>query len=217
MTTIDIVIMTIGWIAAVVTMVMNAPQTFKVLKTKNADGLPLLSYSILTFGFISFLFWASHLGQKYGMQMFVTNFVGIALVLPLFWFAIKDKKKALVTVSTIAILALTASALFLFELLEGKLDGRTNDFLKVLFPTLAGIGIGLAFFPQTIASISTKSVNGVPILSIILLLASNTLWTIWAIISFIELGDASFAISAIFNTFGIMMQVPLLYLKLRKV
>lgn len=217
----------IGWIAAIITIGMYIPQTYKVIKTRNVEGLSKITFLMVAGG--SF-FWTWFGVANHNWQAWAANAIALFLMLPIIFFLFKSKTVALSSdASKVNFIKqyFKAHKLFLISSIIVLINFVATVVLLALGQTIAspaalifsifgGLGISLPFLPQTIKTIKTKNISAISIYSTIAIITANTFWTIFYILLNIHFGfDAGNLMGALFSAIGIIISVSLAFVYFR--
>lgn len=159
----------IGWIATILAIVMYAPQSWKVLKHKKADGISKPTFLLVSFGTIVWII-AAPLGNSW--QGWSANVVISILMISILYFVFKDKKIIFWAIVA-TIVAVIAVSIFFWT--DRNID--TPVWVSILFVTLAGIFLSSALAPQAYKVIKEKKIGEFSLLSTLLVIINNILWT----------------------------------------
>lgn len=217
----DIFTQIMGWLAAITTMVMYAPQVHTILKKKSAEGLSLLSYTLLMFGVLIWVIYSGFLkamGKPIEMilQTYTPNAV-IALILTIyFYFLTKSKIARLTYWISIAIAVALGTALLFIPGGTIKISTGTESIINILLAIFASAPIAVAFLPQTISTIKEKNTRFISLFSVCLIMIGNILWALFWIGNMFAV-DAEIprlSISLTFAVLAVVVQAPIFYLKI---
>ena len=173
---------TIGWIAAILTVGLGIPQLIKTFKVKEVSGVNF--YSMFTFGLGAgmWVMFSGTLGSE-GFQPGIANacslFVFATLITLLFKYK-KSKKGKFVGVINYSYVVFAITIMTIGELKSWHM----NEVGSIIFSLLAGICTTFAFFPQTIKTFKEKDVENLSVGSFIMGTIVNLLWTTyWGMLS----------------------------------
>lgn len=173
----DISMNVIGWIATVFSILMYAPQSWKVLKNKSAEGISKPSFLIVTIGTAIWIV-TGPLGNSW--QGWACNSVIVLMMIPIIFYVFKDKKSVFWAVIALIVVAEAAAiALWVIQLSHGITPAQ---WLNILFVVLAGGLLSFALVPQGIKVFKTKEIGNYSLLSSTLVITGQVLWVAyWAL------------------------------------
>ncbi|MBR3501790.1 MAG: SemiSWEET transporter [Alphaproteobacteria bacterium] len=80
----------IGYVAGICTAICFLPQSIQTLKTRNVQGLSLLSYIIYNIGILSWILYGAYLKS---IQMIIFNGISLVFSSTILYMIIKEKVK----------------------------------------------------------------------------------------------------------------------------
>ena len=80
----------LGYIAGICTAVVFLPQSIQTVKTKNVQGLSLLTYVIYNIGMLSWILYGVYL---HSIQMIIFNSISFVFASIILYMIIQDRKK----------------------------------------------------------------------------------------------------------------------------
>jgi len=86
----EISILIIGWLANIVIVITNFPQTIKTIRTRSVKDLSLPTYMSLAFGLMLFVIYGVLLSQ---WALIIGNLISLLTVIPILVIKIKDVTK----------------------------------------------------------------------------------------------------------------------------
>lgn len=210
-----------GWVAAAITMLMYIPQARTILKNKSAEGLSVISYTLLLIGDLMWIIYSGFskvtgLDILLVLQTFVPNLV-IAILL-IFYFKYLVKKRTNRMIYYIVIISsIVAGTILLFlpsDLIA--ISENVNKIILIFMVIFAAAPISIAFLPQTLNVIKVKDTKNMSKLSIILIVLGNIFWGLFWIGNMYlpEAENIRLIISLLFAIFGATIQLPILILKI---
>lgn len=197
----------IGWIAASLSMILFIPQVIRILKEKNVNGLSFVSYSVLTVGTHMWILMGAMTSL---VQPMVTNlFIGV-LLMPFFYFFIKNKA---ILISVYAVMVLSfATSLAIFFVSSFEISSA----IDLVVTIIAGSGTSFAFFPQTLRVVKTKETGNISLATTIIMMVSNSVWVIYWVLSMMINVQLSVIFALIFSAIAAIMQMPVAYVMFAK-
>lgn len=157
-----------GWIGVVLSIVMYTPQTYKVIKHKNAKGIAKFTFLIITFGTGM---WIVSAPLASSWQGWSSNFIISFLMIPILYFVFKDQQKIFYAVICFLISTWVISSVFWWTNLH------VNFVISIILIITAGGSSSASLIPQIIKLFKEKKVGEFSILSTLLMLIANALWT----------------------------------------
>jgi len=80
----------LGYLAGICTAIVFLPQSIETVKTKNVQGLSVLTYIIYSVGMISWILYGVYL---HSVQMMLFNSISLVFALIILWMIITQTKK----------------------------------------------------------------------------------------------------------------------------
>ncbi|WP_027333984.1 PQ-loop domain-containing transporter [Mycoplasma elephantis] len=182
---INIINQVVGWLAAVITVIIGLPQLIKLLKTKNSSGISLISNWLFFIGLICWTTYGSFAFEN-GKKLYQTAVpnalstmvYGMMLFLVYKYSKNINSKKIIFIGSLIALLTLLNTISFTIGMI--KTDwGFQNQNAKLICSIITGALTTFAFTPQTLQSIIYKDVKNVSIGMMLILVTLNLLWIVF--------------------------------------
>ncbi len=173
---------TIGWIAAVLTVGLGIPQLIKTIKVKEVSGINFYSMFIFGFGAGMWVIFSGTLGFN-GLQPGIANACSLIVYATLITLLFKYKGEPKWRLIGLINFVYVALALTLFTIGEIKGWG-VNVAGSIILSLAAGLCTTFAFFPQVIKTFKEKDVINLSVGSFIMGTLVNALWTIyWGMMS----------------------------------
>lgn len=158
----------IGYITLVISIVMYAPQSFKVWKTKDTSALSKPTFIALYFGCI---FWTMWSVMKHITEVWLTN-VGIAmLMIPIIYYLFADKKIYSLIMSIIII----ASVVFAITYSVMRPNDKIADWLSITLVAISSSLTSFCWLPQVIHVLKSKDTSSLSVITLSLILFNQTL------------------------------------------
>jgi len=79
----------LGYLAGICTAIVFLPQSIETVKTKNVQGLSVLTYIIYSVGMVSWIFYGVYL---HSFQMMLFNSISLVFALIILWMIITQTK-----------------------------------------------------------------------------------------------------------------------------
>lgn len=215
----SILINVIGWLAVAIGAAMYAPQTFKIIKTKDSKGLSVVTFSLAAFGNGMWLLYTSSLGDFTNTcSGWAVNIIIEILMLPIVFFIFRDKPyhRYIIYLWFIATTAISLWWNLAFD--KNTIPG----YVSIILVCFAGGVTSFGFVPQIIKILKTKTVGNLSLLLVLLYGIVNGLWTIYWTLNIVHDSSSdkvpSEMISAILDAIGFFVQFFLgfLVVKYRK-
>lgn len=156
----------LGWLAAVVGIVLGLPQLVRLIRVRHTEGVSLLAWQTLL---ILNLSWGIHgvlIGQ---LNMILTNVFGLLTTVPILVLMARSRRRSLVLV-----------------LLPGVIGAAVVVGADLIFGT-AGFGM-IALVPGTVVNVAqslelvrSAEITGVSATFLLLAVVNQALWCTWAI------------------------------------
>lgn len=181
----------LGWIAAILTILVGLPQLIFIIRTKNVKGISLISF----WSFYTSLLFFSLLGLLLiSDQLIYTEFVaaivfGLQMVLVIKYSEFKNHHIKIKKIVSYGLVGLFTVIPFIFMMLHifrvlgnslvvnDKYPSELNSFRQ--FVSIVGPVISmLSFLPQTIQGIKNKELHRLPFTFLVILVTFNALWII---------------------------------------
>lgn len=80
----------LGYLAGICTAIVFLPQTIQTIKTKNVEGMSLITYIIYCIGMVSWILYGVYLSST---QMILFNAISLFFALIILYMIIQKKKK----------------------------------------------------------------------------------------------------------------------------
>jgi len=80
----------LGYLAGICTAIVFLPQSIETVKTKNVQGLSVLTYIIYSVGMISWILYGVYL---HSVQMMLFNSISLVFALIILWMIVAQTKK----------------------------------------------------------------------------------------------------------------------------
>ncbi|MBQ7659770.1 MAG: hypothetical protein IJS26_03395 [Alphaproteobacteria bacterium] len=80
----------LGYLAGICTAIVFLPQSIETVKTKNVQGLSVLTYIIYSVGMVSWVLYGVYL---HSVQMMLFNSISLVFALIILWMIITQTKK----------------------------------------------------------------------------------------------------------------------------
>ncbi|MBO4284661.1 MAG: hypothetical protein J5895_00305 [Alphaproteobacteria bacterium] len=80
----------LGYLAGICTAIVFLPQSIETVKTKNVQGLSVLTYIIYSVGMVSWILYGVYL---HSVQMMLFNSISLVFALIILWMIITQTKK----------------------------------------------------------------------------------------------------------------------------
>lgn len=202
-----IMIETIGWIAAVVTMVMMVPQVIALLKKKSVDGLSLSSYSVMAFGTHMWILMGALTSTA---QAMLTNAVIGVLIIPFFYFFIKNKVALIATYTIMTVSFVASFAIFFIG------PFNISSIVDLFVTIFAGTCTGLAFAPQTLNAIKTKNTGNISLMTTLIIITANVIWVVFWVLTLMDESRLSYGFAIGFSALSATTQLPVAFIMLTK-
>lgn len=166
----------IGYITLVISIVMYAPQSFKVWKTKDTSALSKPTFIALYLGCIFWIVWSV---MKHITQVWLTN-VGIAvLMIPIIYYLFKDKKIYSLIMSAVivasVVFAITYSVIRPEHIENGVDTNKMADWLSITLVAISSSLTSFCWMPQVIHVFKSKDTSSLSLISLSLILLNQTL------------------------------------------
>ncbi|CAM9109538.1 PQ-loop domain-containing transporter [Mycoplasma marinum] len=168
---------TLGWIAAILTILLGLPQLYYTVKTKKISGVNFLSMFAFWLGLTLWVFYAGLIGNP-GLPVGIANIFALTTFSLVIIFLLKYSNNKYRLSITILISLVWALAIIFFAIMQGKGITRNNTGM-LIFSALGGSLTTFAFLPQIIKTLKSKDTTGLSILLFILGTTVNISWTIY--------------------------------------
>lgn len=181
---------TIGWIATVLGILMFLPQSYKVLRSKSAEGLSKTTFTIAAFGTVLWLVWSSST-EIIPIQAYIANIVIIFLMLPIVYHLYKSDKALLIGMLILFAAGVALSIVWIVpydnlvgvnengDVIHGVQTYGVPKWLNMLLVIVAGASTSFGYIPQIIKLVKSKNAGELsPALSLLNAL-SNVLWALF--------------------------------------
>ncbi len=178
----ELFIITLGWIAAILTVGLGIPQLIKTIRVKRVSGINFYSMFIFGFGAGMWVIFSGTLGSN-GLQPGIANACSLCVYATLITLLFKYKNNSLWKLVGLINFLYTTLSITLFTI--GEIQGwHINTFTSIVISLAAGLCTTFAFFPQVIKTFIEKDVVNLSIGSFIMGTLVNALWTIyWGMLS----------------------------------
>ena len=177
----NIFIEVLGWITAILTILLYLPLVVKTIKTKNTEGISRTTFLIVLFAGVLYVIWG---GSMDITPTVVANFAIGILMLPMLFLLLKSKMISLL-ISIAAISGLIFGTLLHKGLLDINIDRdwfhTSNNLVALIIVIIAGTLIGFSWGPQTYIVIKDKkhSTKNLSIIGLVLGSVANILWILY--------------------------------------
>ena len=157
----------IGWSATAVGAMLGFPQLFRLVRTRNVEGLSLFAWrAVLVLNVI----WFAH-GLRIGQApQIVTNSIAVASTVPLLVLLARSTGRSLVSVVTPSLIA--AAAIIAVDVTLGSL---AFGIVAVIPGLMSNAG-------QSVELVRARRVDGVAPLFLALAWVNQCLWLTWALL-----------------------------------
>ncbi|TCG11456.1 PQ-loop domain-containing transporter [Mycoplasma todarodis] len=177
-----IFIITLGWVAAVLTVGLGIPQLIKTIKVKEVSGVNFYSMFIFGLGAGMWVMFSGTLGND-GLQPGIANACSLTIFATLITLLFKYKNNPKWKVVALINYSYVVLTITIFTIGEVE-HWHISDVASILFSLLAGCCTTFAFFPQVLKTFKEKDVDNLSLGSFILGTVINGLWTLyWGMLS----------------------------------
>lgn len=203
----------IGWMAAIGTIIMYMPQTFRVLKTKDVSSLSKIGFPILAIGGTLLTMYTPLVTNDY--QGWIANFLVGFLMMPIFYYLFYKDNNKKIFFGFIAWIIASQITSIIFKFVMGPIENKAIKLIiEYTFSIIAGATIGLGLLPESIKIWKTKKIGSYSIISGMLITLISAFWAIyWISITIGNWNTSEFVPTLITSTFsciGLCVQIPIL-------
>lgn len=189
------VVLVVGWIAAAVGTVLGVPQAYRLVRTRNVQGVALTTWQVMLAVNLS---WLAHGFRIAQANMIVVNLLGLLSTLTILTVLSREKRLSFVKVFGPGLLL--AIAMMAFD----QWLGSAAFGLFAAIPAVAGQ------LTQSVELMRSERVEGVSTLFLVLNATNFTLWAVWGYLA----GDLAVVIASVAT--GAAAVFNLVWLGLRK-
>lgn len=171
------IIEVLGWMTAILTILLYLPLVVKTLKTKNTEGISKSTFLIVLMAGILFVIWG---GSMNITPTIVANFAIGVLMIPMLFLLLKSKITAMLI--SIVTIALMVGGVLLHEgLLDINIDKdwtHTESAFQLTIVIFASIFLAFSWGPQLFIVIKDKthSTKNLSFIGLLLGTIANALW-----------------------------------------
>ena len=209
----------LGWITAVLTILLYLPLVAKTIKNKNTEGVSKTTFLVVLLAGILFVIWG---GSQNIAPTIMANFAIGILMLPMLFLLLKSKIMAtIISVGTISLLI--GGTLLERNLLNIKIDKdwfNTKDVAQLIIVIFASIFLAFSWGPQVFMVIKDKthSTKNLSIIGLIFGTIADVLWIIFFVLKLTpaggQAGDPGIIVAIASTALMLVMLLILMYFKI---
>lgn len=175
----------IGWIAAILTVVIGIPQLIKLIKVKSAKDVSLVSNWIFFVGLIMWVIFGSFTVDGNGnklIQTITANVLSVFVYALLLFFLhkYKEERTNIWTTTIVCLASVLVVAIFVIAIVRKDWFITENiQWVAILIGAVTGFLTTFAYVPQVWTTFKSKDVENLSLLMIIILIGLNIFWIIY--------------------------------------
>lgn len=194
-----------GYLAPIFTVLLFAPQSYRVWKNKDASSLSRIAFMVTYMGSFLWLVYGS-LTDHYP-SAYTTLGTGI-FMLPIIHYLFRKNKAGYIFM--ISLIVLSYVFFFTCVIINSKNPIVIPEWSRVVIVMGGSTITAFAWLPQLVKIIKTKDVKSMSITSVSLIILSQVFWVIWFALLIVNDSSASLYVSLINSAIPIFIAAAII-------